>query len=119
MTCYNCGTTVSDGSEHYITNTGEAYCAACGDRRILSRKDFPVEAFLRDIQRMLKIMEPTKGNSWQSPNQQHIDHALQHLREYLWKVPYDKKEIGTDRKWHLISAACRLMFEYWHETQKL
>jgi len=44
-----------------------------------------------------------------------INHIANHLREFIEKQPYDHKELGNNRKYHLAAIAFNAMMQYWHE----
>ena len=44
-----------------------------------------------------------------------INHIANHLREFIEKVPYNHKEVGNAKKYHLAAIAFNAMMQFWHE----
>lgn len=47
-----------------------------------------------------------------------VNHIYKHLGAYRNAEPYDHKELGQARKWHLAAVAFNAMMEFWYENQE-
>lgn len=45
-----------------------------------------------------------------------VNHIYKHLGAYRNSEPYDHKELGQARKWHLAAIAFNAMMEFWYES---
>lgn len=131
----NCGCVLStDGKRRIVTKGG--YCEFIDhviDKPLPSfaleqakrddkgyRFDILDPSFLRTLGKIADFGAKKYGDlNWQKSRMiGHADpcnHILDHLTKYKLNDPYDHKEIGSERKFHLVAIAFNAMMEFWWE----